>query len=155
MACRYWLARLKDPIIGALIPNFFIINFGQDLPYGNIDNNEVMLQLAPMGTGYELWAETAKDAIDQFDDILSILEKIDDDEHPGRIKQYLDPNRHDKSLPLAKANDPFGSMTIIQTSDYPAAVLSIKEFFCPAPVAPSMAIFPTGNAMTLQPFPFS
>ena len=91
-----------------------------------------MLQLAHMGTGYEPWAETAKDAIDKFYDILPILEKINDDEHPGRIKQYLDPNRHDKSLALAKANGPFGSMTIVSISDYPAAAFSLKEFFCPA-----------------------
>jgi hypothetical protein len=41
-------------------------------------------------------------------------------------------------------------MTIVQTSDYPAAALSIKKIFCPAPVAPSAAIFPTRNVMTLQ-----
>jgi hypothetical protein len=100
-----------------------------------------------MGPGYELWADTAKDAVNNFNDISSILDKIDDDEHPEWIKQYLDPNRNNKSLPLAKANGPFGSMTIVQTSDYPAEALSIKKFFCPAPVAPSAAIFPTGNVM--------
>jgi hypothetical protein len=41
-------------------------------------------------------------------------------------------------------------MTIIQTLDYPIAALSLKECFCPAPVAPSAAIFPTRNVMTLQ-----
>ena len=39
-----------------------------------------MFQLAQMGMGYELWAETAKDAIDKCDDILAILDKIDDEE---------------------------------------------------------------------------
>ncbi len=149
LAGTIW-AESEASIVGTLIPNFFIVYFGQDLPYGNIDNNKVMLQLAHMGPGYELWADTAKDAVDNFDNISSILDKIDDDEHPERIKQYLDPNRQDKSLPLAKANGPFGSMTMVQTSDYPAAALSIKKFFCPAPVAPSAAIFPTGNVMTLQ-----
>jgi hypothetical protein len=150
-----WLAsteweKSEDPIVGTLVPNFFIVYFGQDLPYGSIDDDEVMLKLALMGTGYELWAETAKDAINNFDDISIILDKIVDVEHPERIKQHLDPNRNNNSLLLAKANGPFGSMTIVQTSDYPAAVLSLKEFFCPALVAPSAAIFPTGNVMTLQ-----
>jgi len=149
LAGTIW-AESEAPIVGTLVPNFFIVYFGQDLPYGNIDDNEVMLQLARMGPGYELWADTAKDAVNNFNDISSILDKIDDDEHPEWIKQYLDPNRNNKSLPLAKANGPFGSMTIVQTSDYPAAALSIKKFFCPAPVAPSAAIFPTGNVMTLQ-----
>ena len=44
-------AESKAPIIGTLVPNFFIVYFGQDLPYGNIDDNEVMLQLARMGPG--------------------------------------------------------------------------------------------------------
>ena len=78
-----WLASTDwsdfvDPIVETLVPNFFIVYFGQDLTYGNIDDDEVMLQLARMGA----WAETAKDAIDKFHDIVSILDKIDDDKHP-------------------------------------------------------------------------
>jgi len=150
-----WLAptdwsAFEDPIVGTLVPNFFIAYFGQDLPYGSIDDDEVLLQLAHMGTGYELWAETAKDAVDKSDDIASILERIDDEEHPERIKQYLVPNRNDNLLPLAKANGPFGSMTIVQTSDYPAAAVSLKKLFTP-PLAPTMSPnFHTGNIMTLQ-----
>ncbi len=41
-------------------------------------------------------------------------------------------------------------MTIVQTADYPAAALSLKKFFSPTLVAPSSAVFPTGNIMTLQ-----
>ncbi len=65
------------------------------------------------------------------------------------IKKYLDPNRHDNSLPLAKSNGPFGSMTIVQTADFPAAALFLKKFFVPELVVPSSAIFPSGNIMTL------
>ncbi len=50
-------------VVGTLVPNFFIVYFGHDPPHGSIEDDEVMLQLAPMGAGYELWAETAKDAI--------------------------------------------------------------------------------------------
>ena len=53
-----WLAgtiweKSVDPIIGPLVPNFFIIYFGQDLPYGSINDDKIMLQLARMGPGYE------------------------------------------------------------------------------------------------------
>jgi hypothetical protein len=140
----------EDPIIGTLVPNFFIIYFGQDLPYGNINDDELMLKLARMGKEYELWAETAKDTIDNFNDISTILDKIDDIEHPEWIKQYLDPNRNNISFLLTKANGPFGSVTIIQTSDYPAAVLSLKEFYFPAPTTPHTVIFLSRNVMTLQ-----
>ena len=148
-----WSA-FEDPvtIVGTLVPNFFIVYFGQDLPHGNIEDDEVMLQLARMGVGYELWAETAKDASDKADDIVTILDKINDEQRPEMelYMKYLDPNRHEKSLLLAKAKSLLGSMTIIQTADYPAAVLSLKKFFSPTLVVPSLAIFPTGNIMTLQ-----
>ena len=67
-----------------------------------------------MCPGYELWADTAKDSINNFNDIASILNKIDNSEHPGWITQYLNPNRNNKPLLLAKANGPFGSMTIVR-----------------------------------------
>jgi hypothetical protein len=146
---------LEDPvtIVGTLVPNFFVIYFGQDLPHGSIDDDDVMLQIARMGVGYELWAETAKDASDKADDIVAILDKIDDEAGPAMelYRKYLDPNRHENSLPLAKSNGPFGSMTIVPTADFPAAALILKKFFVPeASVPPSSAVFPSGNIMTLQ-----
>jgi hypothetical protein len=52
----------KVPIDGTLIPNFFITYFGQDLPHGNINDNEIKGKLIHLGTVYELWANTANDA---------------------------------------------------------------------------------------------
>jgi hypothetical protein len=66
----------KEPIIGTLIPNFFITYFGQDLPHGNISDNKIKAKIVCLGTGYELWANTANDAIKKLDDILSVMEEI-------------------------------------------------------------------------------
>ena len=70
-----WSA-FEDPIVGTLVPNFFIVYFGQDVPHGSITDDEVMLKLTKMGEGYELWAESAKDASDKSDDIAIIIDKI-------------------------------------------------------------------------------
>jgi hypothetical protein len=35
----------KEPIVGTLIPNFFITYFGQVLPHGNISDNEIKAKL--------------------------------------------------------------------------------------------------------------
>ncbi len=35
----------EEPIVGTLIPNFFISYFGQDLPHGNISDNEIKANL--------------------------------------------------------------------------------------------------------------
>jgi hypothetical protein len=46
----------KDPIVGTLIPNFFITYFGKGLPHSNISDNEIMVKLFhwALDTNYEL-----------------------------------------------------------------------------------------------------
>jgi hypothetical protein len=44
----------EEPIIGTLIFNFFITYFGQDLPHGDISDNEIKAKFVCLGTGYEL-----------------------------------------------------------------------------------------------------
>jgi hypothetical protein len=53
----------EGPIVGTLIPNFFFTYFGQVLPHGNISDDKIKAKLMHLGTGYELWANTANDAI--------------------------------------------------------------------------------------------
>ncbi len=65
----------KEPIIDTLIPNFFITYFGQDLPHDNINDDEIKAKLVHLGTGYELWANTANNAVKKLDEILSVMEE--------------------------------------------------------------------------------
>jgi hypothetical protein len=97
-----------DPIMGTLIPNFFITYFGQVLPHGNISDNEIMAKLVCLGSGYKLWVNTANNAVDKLDDILIVMEEI---RSPESIKKYLNPTWDAMSLPLATSNGPFGIMT--------------------------------------------
>jgi hypothetical protein len=41
----------EEPIVGTLIPNFFITYFGQDLPHGNISDDEIKAKIVHLGTG--------------------------------------------------------------------------------------------------------
>jgi hypothetical protein len=125
----------KEPIFGTLIPNFFITYFGQVLPHGNISDKEVKAKLICLGTGYELWANTANNAVKKLDNILSVMEEI---KTPESIKKYFDPNRDAKFLPLATSNYPFGAMTSVQSDNYPVAARVIKDLL--GPEGPS--IFP-------------
>ncbi len=61
----------EEPIIGTLIPNFFITYFGQVLPHGNISDDKIKAKLMCLGTGYELWANIANNTIEKLDNILS------------------------------------------------------------------------------------
>jgi hypothetical protein len=99
-----------------------------------------------LGTGYELWANTANNAIKKLDDILSVMEEI---KTPESIKKHFDPNRDAKSLPLATSNGPFGAMTLVQSDDYPVAARIIKDLFqlSPQAIAPTLASYAPSNVM--------
>ncbi len=99
-----------------------------------------------MGTGYELWANTANDAVKKLDDILSVMEEIKTWES---IKKHFDPNRDARSLPLATSNGPFGAMTLVQSDDYPVAAHVIKDLFqlSPQAIATTLASYTPSNVM--------
>jgi hypothetical protein len=78
----------KEPIVGTLIPNFFITYFGQNLPHGDIKDDEIKSKLIHLGTGYELWANTVNNAIEKLDDILSVMEKINTPVLNGTVLEY-------------------------------------------------------------------
>ncbi len=48
-----------DPIVGTLVPNFFILYFGQKLPQGDVRDDDVITKVARLGIGYDLWVNTA------------------------------------------------------------------------------------------------
>jgi hypothetical protein len=99
-----------------------------------------------LNMNYGLWANTANDAVEKLDNILSVMEEITT---PESIKKYRDPTWEDKSLPLATANSPFGAMTLVQLDNYPVAAHVIKDLFQLGPqvVAPTFASIALGNVM--------
>ncbi len=76
----------KELIVGTLIPNFFITYFGKDLPHGNISDDEIIAKLVRLGTGYELWANTANDAVKKLDNILSVMGKLNSRIHQEALQ---------------------------------------------------------------------
>jgi hypothetical protein len=60
----------EEPIVGTLIPDFFITYFGQVLPHGDISDDEFKAKLIRLGTGHKLWANTANNAIKKLNNIL-------------------------------------------------------------------------------------
>jgi hypothetical protein len=136
----------EEPIVGTLIPNFFITYFGQDLPHGNISDDEIKAKLVHLGTRYELWANTANDAVEKLDDILSVMEEI---KTPESIKKHFYPNWDAKSLLLATSNNPFGAMTLVQLDDYLVAAPVIKDLFqlSSQTITPTLASYAPSNVM--------
>ena len=138
-----------DPIVGTLVPNFFILYFGKKLPQGDVRDDDVMTKVARLGIGYDLWVNTAIGTAAKLDDILAVLDSLTTDSTPN-IKKYFDPARNDKSLKLAMSNGPFGTMTLVQSDDYPVAARAIKDLFQVGtqPTVPvAHASFPAGSVM--------
>jgi hypothetical protein len=135
----------EEPIVGTLIPNFFITYFGKDLPHGNISDDEIKAKLVRLGTAYELWANTTND-VEKLDNILSVMEEIKTLES---IKKHFDPNQDANSLPQATSNGPFGAMTLVQLDDYPVAAHLIKDLFqlSPQAIAPTLTSYAPSNVM--------
>ncbi len=136
----------EEPIVGTLIPSFFITYFGQVLPHGDISDDKIKAKLMCLGTGYELWANTASNAVEKLDNIVSVMEEI---KTPESIKKHFDPNWDAKPLPLATSNGPFGAMTLVQSDNYPVAAHVIKDLFqlSPQAVAPTLTSYAPGNVM--------
>jgi hypothetical protein len=64
---------LSDAIIGVLLPNFFIVYFGQDFPKGDFFLDNIKVNFAKLGTGYSLWISAAAKAIKKKEDIREVL----------------------------------------------------------------------------------
>jgi hypothetical protein len=65
---------MADPIRGTLLPNFFIVYFGQEIPHGIITSDDEKTTMAKLGSGYDLWVSTISNAINNMDDIDYIID---------------------------------------------------------------------------------
>ncbi len=77
--------------MGTFLPNFFIIYFGQEIPQGSISNDDEKTAMAKMGPGYDLWVTTISDAIENMEDIDTIMNAfsvVDDLTQDGFYKKY-------------------------------------------------------------------
>ena len=69
----YWLEEHRGPR-GTLLPIFYIIYFGQEIPQGSISNNDAKNKMAKLGPEYALWVSTISDAIDTMDEINVVID---------------------------------------------------------------------------------
>ncbi len=65
---------MADPIRGTLLPNFFIVYFGQEIPHGIINSDDEKTTMAKLGSGYDHWALTVYNAINNMDDINYVID---------------------------------------------------------------------------------
>ena len=140
---------LTDPVRGTFLPNFFIVYFGQEIPQGSISNDDEKTAMAKMGPGYDLWVTTISDAIDNMEDIDTIMDAfsvVDNLTQDGFYKKYFYAN-YDGVISLGVARAPYGTITTVQSEDYPKEVGDIKKIFL---ALPQPALTTASSAVTLQ-----
>jgi hypothetical protein len=146
------LKDLTDSVRGTFLPNFFIVYFGQDIPQGNISSDDEKTAMAKMGPGYALWVTTVSEAIENMEDINSVMDAfgtVDDLSQDDFYKKHFYAH-YDKAISLSVAGAPFGRITTVQSDDYPKEVSDIKKIFFAQQVLPQQVQVPTSSALTLQ-----
>ena len=60
----------------AVLPNFFILYFGQKPPTGDITTDNVKMQFATLGKGYESWCIGAEKALNSSCKIAKVRDNL-------------------------------------------------------------------------------
>ena len=106
---------MTDPIRGTLLPNFFIVYFGQEIPQGNITSDDVKITMAKLGTGYGLWVSTISEAIKNMDDITYVIDSfnaVEDLSLEGFYKKHFHA-LYDETTSLPILGSPYGTITTV------------------------------------------
>jgi hypothetical protein len=145
-------ANLLDNIIGALFPNFFIVYFGQDFPQGFF-SDDIKVNFAELGTGYNLCVSAAAEAIDKKDNICEVLDAASELTDYSRMdflkSHFFSSYNSAKSLPTASG--PHGFITFIDSDLYPVKADKLRKIFIPVLTSPLPATaHSTLNTLTLQ-----
>jgi hypothetical protein len=150
LATTAWQMVDDDPgrYVCALLPNFFIIYFGQNPPTGDITSDDVKLQFTALGTGYDTWCTGAVSAITESRDIAKVrahLTQVDDDN--AWIKHYCDNTWTGTKMTLGE-NGPCLPITMVDSDVYPMETADIKRE-CLEQSQPAPA-FPSYSTLTIQ-----
>jgi hypothetical protein len=112
------LKSFKEPIVATLVPNFFVIYYGQKVPHDDITTDELKANMIKLGTGYNLWARAIDKMLstNKLDDFLTVADKTKKD--PLLIHKHFLPSWDPlTSTQLALNNRPCGTIMHIQSND--------------------------------------
>jgi hypothetical protein len=131
------LKTFKEPVVATLLPNFFTFYYGQKVLHSDITTNKVKAKMMHLGTGYDLWVRIMDKTLttDKLDSFLMVTDKTKKD--PLLIQRYFLSSWNPVTLTqLALNNGPCGTITNVQSDDYPQAAHTIKKFILPNLPAP-------------------
>jgi hypothetical protein len=142
---------MADPIRGTLLPNFFIVYFGQKIPQGSITSDDEKTTMAKLGSGYDLWVSMVSDAIDNMDDFNYVIDAFSAVHNLSLCAFYKKHfyGRYEETTSLPILGSPYGTITMVQSNAYPVEVEAIKKIFFPTQQALPQGLA-TSSALALQ-----
>jgi hypothetical protein len=83
---------LEELIITTLVPNFFVIYYGQKVLHGKITTDKLKAKVIKLGTGYNLWARVIVEMLstNKLDNFLTVADKAKKD--PSLICKHFLPS---------------------------------------------------------------
>jgi hypothetical protein len=133
-----------------VLPNIFLIYFGQDIPLGPITSDDTKLAFERLGTGYEAWSIMAGVALEHLDDIDVVIKNASNDNNRDEFKEFAKKYLcYDLASAGIKATrtGPCLSVTLVQSDDYPVLAAEIKREFNPLSASGPL---PGVTTMTIQ-----
>jgi hypothetical protein len=75
------LKTFKESVVATLLPNLFVIYYGQKVPHSDITTNKVKAKMMHLGTGYDLWARIVDKTLTTFklNDFLTVADEAKKD----------------------------------------------------------------------------
>ena len=117
--------------MGLLLPNFFILYFGQKPPTGDIMSEDANMAFLKVGMGYKTWCTFAEDTINSSRKIATVLSgmaaKVSYD-HAAFVQKYFSKRWMGNGMQLT-ANGPAPPIMLILSDLFPAEAADIKKDF--------------------------
>ena len=136
--------------VGALLPNFFILYFGQKTPSGDIMSDNVKMAFSTIGTGYKTWCTLESEAINSSCKIATALNNAAGKagyDHTAIVQKYFDEHWTGKEMELA-AEGPTLPIILALSDVFPVKAADIKKDYLGQP--PSLAGHPGISTFTIQ-----
>jgi hypothetical protein len=120
----------KEPVVATLLPNIFVIYYGQKVSHGNIRTNKVKSKMMHLGMGYDLWARIVDKTLtaDKLNNFCMVADKAKKDLLLIQ-KYFLSSWDPETSTQLASNNRPYRTITNVQSDEYQQVGHNIKKFF--------------------------
>ena len=145
-----WFGNPDKKYVCALLPNFFILYFGQKPPTRHITYDDVKMEFTTLGKGYEAWRTGAEEAMNLSRKIAQVLDNVANSlgyDKVTFVQRYCDAMWTGKKISLA-GNGPHLSIIMVALDFYPMETDDIKKDFLAQPQ--SSAVHPAFNTLTIQ-----